>query len=76
MTIYQLARHYIPQDPNLQILHPLLPSDVSSLAVQTKVYKFLYLRLLTVAVPTRKVHNSEEQLPPPHGATESHVSIP
>jgi len=76
MTVYQLARPNIPQDPNLQILHPLLPTDVSSLAVQTVVYKYIYLKLLTVAVPAGKVHNNEEQLPPPHGAMESLVSIP
>jgi len=76
MTVYQLARPNIPQDPNLQILHPLLPTDVSSLAVQTVFYKYIYLRLLTVAVPAGKVHNNEEQLPPPHGVMESLVSIP
>ena len=76
MNVYQLARPNIPQDPNLQILHSLLPTDVSSLAVQTMVYKYIYLKLLTVAVPAGKVHNNEEQLPPSHGAMESPVSIP
>ena len=76
MTMYQLARPNIPQYPNFQILHPLLPTDVSSLAVQIMVYKYLYLKLLTVAVPAGKVHNNEEQLPPPHGAMKSPVSIP
>lgn len=76
MTLYQLARSNIPQDPNLQILHLLLATDVSSLAVQTMVYKYLYLKLLTVAVSAGKVHNNEEQLPPVNGAMESPVSIP
>jgi hypothetical protein len=68
MTVYQSARPNIPQGPHHQILHPLLPTNVSTLAVQTVVYKYLYLKLLTVAVPAGKVHNNEEHLPPAHGA--------
>ena len=74
--MYQVARPNIPQDTNLQILHPLLPTGVISLAVQTVVYKYLYLKLLTVTVPAGNVHNNEEKLPPPHGAVESPVYIP
>lgn len=76
MTIYQLTRPNILPDLNLQILHILLPSDMSSLAVQTIVYKHLYLKLLTLAVPAWKVHSNDEQLPSPNGAMESPVSIP
>jgi hypothetical protein len=76
MTVYQLARPNIPRGPHLQILHPSLPTDVSSLAVQIVVYKYLYLKLLTVAVPAGKLHDNEEQLPPAHGAIESPVPIP